>query len=52
MTTKQIFRMYNFKLLCDIMDKDFGDIVCSSINDPNQEIYNQPLKNPTNVIRT
>lgn len=36
--------MYNFKLLCEIMDKDFGVIECSSISNPNSEIFNEKLK--------
>jgi hypothetical protein len=44
MTTADIFRRYNFKLLCDIMDKDFGVIECSSVIDPNEEVFNQKIK--------
>ena len=44
MTTKKIFRRYNFKLLCDILDKDFGVIECSSISDPNNEVFNEKIK--------
>jgi hypothetical protein len=43
-STKQIFRMYNFKLLCQIMDKDFGVIECSSISDPNSKVFNKKIK--------
>ena len=43
-TTSQIIRLNNFKLLCDILDKDFGIIECNSISDPNSENFNQPLK--------
>jgi hypothetical protein len=48
MTTKQIFRMYNFKLLCEIMDKDFGVIEADSKSDPNEEVFNQKLKTNEN----
>lgn len=40
---KQIFILNNFKLLCDILDKDFGVIECSCISNPNSEVFNQPL---------
>lgn len=43
-TTPKIIRMHNFKLLLDIMDKDFGVIECGSITDPNNEIFNEPIK--------
>jgi len=44
MTTADIFRRYNFKLLNDILDKDFGVIECSSITDPNNEVFNQKIQ--------
>jgi len=44
MTTNQLFRLNNLKLLLDIMDKDFGVIECGSITDPNNEIFNEPIK--------
>lgn len=44
MSTQEIFRIYNFHLLNEIMDKDFGVIECSSVIDPNSEIFNQPIK--------
>lgn len=43
-TTKQIFRMYNFKLLCAILDEDFGVIYCTSVKSPDEEIINLPIK--------
>ena len=43
-STKQIFRMYNFKLLCEIMDKDFGVIEADSKSDPNEEVFNEKIK--------
>ena len=43
-STKQIFRMYNFKLLCQIMDKDFGVIEADSKSDPNSEVFNEKIK--------
>ena len=36
--------MYNFKLLCDILDEDFGVIECTSVKDPESEIINQPIQ--------
>lgn len=42
--TKEIFRQYNFKLLCKIMDKDFGIIECSSVTDPNKQVFNEKIK--------
>jgi len=44
MTTKDIFRRYNFKLLCDIMDKDFGEIEATSFTNPNKKVFNKKLK--------
>lgn len=44
MTTEQIFRLNNFRLLNEILDKDFGVIECSSISNPNDEVFNQPYK--------
>lgn len=44
MTTEQIFRLNNFRLLNQILDKDFGIIECSSISNPNYEVFNQPYK--------
>lgn len=44
MSTEQIFRLNNFHLLNEILDKDFGVIECSSITNPNQEVFNQPIK--------
>ena len=42
---KQIIILNNFKLLNQILDKDFGVIECSCISNPNSEVFNQPLKN-------
>ena len=44
MNTKQIFRLNNFHLLNEILDKDFGVIECNSIIDPNSEVFHKPLK--------
>jgi hypothetical protein len=44
MTTLDIIRKFNFHLLNEIMDKDFGIIEYSSITDPKNEIFNQPIK--------
>jgi hypothetical protein len=44
MITSELFRRYNFYLLNEILDKDFGVIECNSISNPNAEVYHQPLK--------
>lgn len=44
MSTEQVFRMYNFRLLNEILDRNFGVIECSSISNPNSEVFNQPIK--------
>jgi len=44
MTTPEIFRRFNFHLLNEIMNKDFGIIECGSITDPRGSIFNQPIK--------
>lgn len=44
MSTQQILRLNNFRLLNKILDKDFGVIECNSISNPNAEVFHQPLK--------
>lgn len=44
MSTQQIFRLNNFHLLNEILDKNFGVIECGSISNPNAEVFHQPLK--------
>jgi hypothetical protein len=44
MSTQQIFRRYNFHLLNEILDKNLGVIECSSISNPNAEVFQQPIK--------
>lgn len=44
MNIKEWFRRFNFQLLNEIMDKEFGVIECGSISDPENEIYNQPIQ--------
>ena len=44
MSTLEIFRRWNFHLLNEIMDKNFGIIECGSITDPRAEIFNNPKK--------
>jgi len=39
---EKIIRMNNFKLLCDIMDKEEGVIYCTSTVD--DEKFNEPIK--------
>jgi len=41
---EKIIRMNNFKLLCDIMDKEEGVIYCTSTIDINDEKFNEPIK--------
>lgn len=43
--TQKLFRKNNFKLLNDILDKDFGVIECTSVKDPECSIINSPIKN-------
>ena len=43
MNTLELFRRFNFHLLNEIMDKDFGIIECGSITDPKASIFNQPI---------
>ena len=43
MSTVELFRIYNFHLLNEIMDNDFGVIYCTSITNPNDEVFNQKL---------
>jgi len=44
MGTKEIFKRYNFHLLNEILDKDFGIIECNSITNPNEPVFNEPIK--------
>lgn len=44
MSTEQIIRLNNFHLLNEILDRDFGIIECSSISDPNEQIFQEPIK--------
>ncbi|OCB77999.1 hypothetical protein [Flavobacterium crassostreae] len=43
MNTLELFRRFNFYLLNEIMDRDFGIIECGSIINPKNEIFNNPL---------
>jgi hypothetical protein len=44
MNTLEVVRKFNFHLLNEIMDKDFGIIECGSIIDPKASIFDQPIK--------
>lgn len=44
MNTPEIFRRWNFHLLNEIMNRNFGIIECGSITDPRVAIFNQPIK--------
>lgn len=44
MITLEIFRRFNFHLLNEIMNKNFGIIECGSKTDPNEKIFNEPIK--------
>ncbi|WP_220761620.1 hypothetical protein [Flavobacterium sp. UMI-01] len=46
MNTLEIFRRWNFHLLNQIMEKDFGIIECGSITDPREEVFNQKIEPP------
>lgn len=43
MSSIEIFRKFNFHLLNEIMNKDFGIIECGSTTDPKASIFNQPI---------
>lgn len=46
MSTNEIFNLFNFNLLNEIMSKDPGVIECNSITDAKDEVFNQPINLP------
>lgn len=46
MSTNEIFNLFNFHLLNEIMSKDPGVIECNSIPDAKDEVFNQPINLP------
>lgn len=54
-TSSEIFRRYNFLLLCKILDNGDNTIEAVCFTDPNNEIFNQPinkLKNDRNLRKS